>query len=248
MIMTVLQPRLPRAMRASQRLDLAFEGKPFCIWMEDRTGLAVFEEVFIRGEYAVDIQNPNIIIDVGANIGIASIYFCLRYPNAQLYAIEPNPEVFKTLQKNLAAFPNVSIHQCVLADMNGDVKFHIHPTSSIASSLQSRARGEKTVSVPSKTLDTFMEEQHIQIVDLLKFDIEGAEDRMLCAVKDRSVVRCYIGEIHPDLMQTSFEDIKNLFEGFGVTTKSIGSKRYLLSAKLRSRHSDLIKNGNIHKL
>ncbi|MEK9154327.1 MAG: FkbM family methyltransferase, partial [Patescibacteria group bacterium] len=230
MIMTVLQPRLPRAMRASQRLDLAFEGKTFCIWMEDRTGLAVFEEVFVRGEYAVDIQDPNIIIDVGANIGVASIYFCLRYPNARLYAIEPNPEVCKTLKKNLAAFPNVSIHQCSLADTNGDAEFHMHPTSSIASSLQSRARGEKIVSVLSKTLDTFMKEQHIQIVDLLKFDIEGAEDRMLRSIKDMKVVRCYIGEIHPDLMQSSLEDITRLFSGFTVKLSPIAGKRYTLMA------------------
>src|SRR3989344_2233748 len=172
MILVVLMPLLPRALRAPVRLDLAFEGRPFSIWMNDRTGLAAFEEVFIRGEYAIpDIADIRTVVDVGANIGVASVYFCMRYSGIRLYAVEPDAGVCAVLRRNLAAFPDASVHQCALSDVDGTIDFHIHPTSSIASSLQSRVSGDRIVSVSSKTLDTFMREQHMPAIDLLKFDI-----------------------------------------------------------------------------
>lgn len=235
MFMTVLQPRLPHFLRSPQKLDLHYEGTSFCIWMIDRTGLAAFEEVFLRGEYSVDVREPHIIVDAGANIGVASVYFCLRYPNARLYTVEPNPDLLKTLNKNLKAFPHASVHQYAFTDQNGTIDLHVHPTSSIASSIYARTKGESIVSVPSRTFDAFRNEQGIGTVDLFKFDIEGAEDKMLGAIKGRNVVRCYVGEIHPDLMQTSPDDIKALFKGFEVVMKPIGLKRFILRAKRQSR-------------
>lgn len=231
MFMTVLQPRLPRSLRSSQQLDLSFAGKPFSLWMEDRTGIAAFEEVFIRGEYALDIHEPRVVVDAGANIGIASVYFLLRYPNARLYAIEPSPEVFVTLKQNLAPFPNASVHQYALSDVDGMVELHVHPTSSIASSLSARAKGERVVTVQSRTFDTFRREFALDTIDLLKFDIEGAEDKMLRSIEDMRTVHCYVGEIHPDLMSSSLEDIKGYFSGFILNVEKIGTKRFLLTAK-----------------
>ena len=234
MIWTVMQPRLPRAMRSAQRLDLALEGKPFSLWMLDRTGIAAFEEVFIHGEYSVpDISAPRSIVDAGANIGVASVYFCVRYPGVRLYAIEPDPRICETLRKNLSAYPNASVHQYALSDSDGTLDFHIHPTSSIASSIQRRVSGERLVQVPSRTLDTFMREQGMKEIDLLKFDIEGAEDRLLRSIKNLRRVHCYVGEIHPDLMHASLEDITEVFKEFTVKVEPIGSKRYVLTAMIR---------------
>lgn len=231
MIWTVMQPRLPRMMRHPQRLDLAIAGKPFSLWMTDRTGLAAFEEVFIHGEYSVpNISAPRVIVDAGANIGVASVYFCVRYPGARVYAIEPDPDVCTVLRKNLAAFPNASVRECALSDIDGTIDFHIHPTSSIASSLQSRAAGERILAVPSRKLDTFMKEQGMGAIDILKFDIEGAEEQLLRSIKDRRAVYCYVGEIHPDLMQATLNDIKAFFTGFRVETLPLGTKRFLLTA------------------
>ncbi len=231
MILIVLQARLPRLLRTPRTLHLAFEGKSFDLWITDRTGLAAFEEIFIRKEYKVThIDSPRSIVDAGANIGVASVYFCLTYPWARLYAIEPDPEVCKTLKKNLAPFALASVHQCALSDVDGQVDLHVHPTSSIASSLYARVPGEKILSVPSRKLETFMQEKGIATIDLLKFDIEGAEDRLLKSISDLKKVRTYVGEIHPDLMQSSLEEIKSLFKGFSVTLDPIGSKRFVLTA------------------
>ena len=231
LLMTVAQPRLPRMWRRAQPLDLVFAGEPFQMLMLDRTSLAAFEEVFIRREYSVPaLSAPHRIVDVGANIGAASVYFLLRYPGARLYAIEPDPDVCEILRRNLAAFPEASVHQCALSDTDGTVDFHIHPSSSIASSIISRVSGERVMPVSSKTLDTFIHEENIASIDLLKFDIEGAEDRLLRGISDVRAVACYVGEIHPDLLGTSLEDIVSLFGGFAVTVEPVGTKRFLLTA------------------
>lgn len=227
----VMRPRLPQRFRIPQRVNLELEGKPFTVWLADRTGIAAFEEVFLRGEYDTPSSlNPKVILDAGANIGIASVFFCLRYPGVRLYAIEPDAKTCAVLRKNLEAFPNASVHECALSDVDGEINFHIHPTSSIASSIESRQAGGRAVVVRSMKLDTFLEGEGVAEVDILKFDIEGAEYKMLGAIRDKASVRCYVGELHLDLMHASLEDIKRLLAGFSVSFEQIGRERYSMLA------------------
>jgi FkbM family methyltransferase len=67
-----------------------------------------FKQVFLEGQYNFDIPfTPTTILDGGANIGLASVYFAHRYPAASIVAVEPNQENFEVLQKNIASFLNV---------------------------------------------------------------------------------------------------------------------------------------------
>jgi FkbM family methyltransferase len=50
---------------------------------------------------------PEFIIDAGANIGLASVYFASRFPNARILAIEPERKNFEILVKNVERYPNV---------------------------------------------------------------------------------------------------------------------------------------------
>lgn len=235
MALVVIQPRLPRAIRRAQRLSLQMEGKRFDLWMLDRTSIAAFEEVFIREEYRVpDISAPKVVVDAGANIGVTSVYFLLRYPEARVYAVEPNPDVCGTLRKNLAPYPRSSVHECALSDVNGTVDFYVHPTSNIASSIQKRVSGSRTLAVPSKTIEEFAKEQGIAEINIFKFDVEGAEYRLLHAAKNLRIARCYVGEIHEDLLDAPLKDIKALFAGFDVKTTPTGKYRSILTAVART--------------
>src|SRR5438128_1024549 len=52
--------------------------------------LRVVLKVLADHEYTTPLPiNPKLIIDAGANIGISALYFANRYPNARIYAIEP---------------------------------------------------------------------------------------------------------------------------------------------------------------
>ncbi|HZC80198.1 MAG TPA: hypothetical protein VE222_00515, partial [Nitrospiraceae bacterium] len=67
-----------------------------------------FSKIFVDQEYAIDLNiTPRLIIDGGANVGYAAIFFARRYPHASIVAVEPEPQNFRLLERNTAAYPNV---------------------------------------------------------------------------------------------------------------------------------------------
>lgn len=69
--------------------------------------LRVFREIE-KGEYAFGLPfRPKMIVDVGANIGITSIFFATRYPEAKVIAIEAEKSNFDILERNARAYPSI---------------------------------------------------------------------------------------------------------------------------------------------
>ncbi len=95
------------------------------------------------------------MLDLGANIGLASIWFSLRYPNISIDAYEPNPAVFAILQKNLAQFPRARAFQKAIAPKEGVVEFN-QSDFSLESSMFA-ARESKTIEVLATALDSAIE-------------------------------------------------------------------------------------------
>ena len=78
---------------------------------ENSSDTAVFNQVFYRNEYNIELkEEPEIIIDCGANIGLASVYFANKYPGALIIAIEPEPSNYEMLIKNTANYSNIHCH------------------------------------------------------------------------------------------------------------------------------------------
>jgi methylase of polypeptide subunit release factors len=58
------------------------------------------------GDYRLDelkFENGDVIVDVGANVGVISILLAKMNPGAKIYAFEPVPRTYRTLMKNIAA-------------------------------------------------------------------------------------------------------------------------------------------------
>ena len=68
--------------------------------------LRVFRQIFVEREYSCldDVVNPGLIIDCGANVGYSSAYFLSRFPLCKVISVEPDPDNYQTLAKNLAPF------------------------------------------------------------------------------------------------------------------------------------------------
>src|SRR5215469_7379745 len=66
----------------------------------------VFEQIFVDGEYefARVMRDVRSVIDLGANIGLASALFLSLWPEATVVAVEPDPDNFALMQKNLAPY------------------------------------------------------------------------------------------------------------------------------------------------
>jgi FkbM family methyltransferase len=137
-----------------------------------------FDEIFVRQVYrfASDAERP-LILDCGANIGLATLYFKRLYPDAEIVAFEPDPQAFESLERNLTVngIRNVRLVNKALAATDGATTLFVDPDHSLAASVSpGRGRGDST-QVETIRLSVFVDRE----VDFLKLDVEGSEAAVL---------------------------------------------------------------------
>jgi hypothetical protein len=67
--------------------------------------IPVYTQVFKECQYNFELpSDPTVIIDAGANIGLASVFFATRYPEARIVSLEADSENFAHMRKNVAPF------------------------------------------------------------------------------------------------------------------------------------------------
>ncbi len=75
----------------------------------------MFGNVFVDEEYSFGLpSSAKVIVDVGAYIGLTSIFYAKKFPKARIFAIEPERSNFELMLKNLRPYPNVTpIHSAL---------------------------------------------------------------------------------------------------------------------------------------
>jgi len=206
-------------------------GKTVTIVLRSWSDLAVFEAIFVNEEYHIDLkEEPGIIFDLGSNVGFAAIYFKLKYPNAKIFCFEPDPRTFQHLSENISQFTNVFLFNIAVGSENGEDNFWILPDG-LGSSLVKRDQATAVLKRECKTIDKVMEILSVDQIDLLKFDIEGAEFNVFKHFKNIFKVDNFIGEVHLDLINENKETFLNLFKDFSLQLVGISPKRFLLRAQ-----------------
>ena len=144
----------------------------------------VYQQIFHNREYEFNERfPPKVIIDAGANIGLASVYFATRYPEARIIAIEPENSNVELLRLNTRDYPNVVVvHGAlwgrdeqlhVLDSRLGKWGFMTTPVDEPPPLGDVIAQETLGITVPS-LLDAY----GIGHVDIFKIDIEGAEKEL----------------------------------------------------------------------
>lgn len=215
-LVTLLMPlkrRLPGVRDRPIELRLRTCGKPILCKVAHRCDLWVVREVLGLRAYEMHaVEEPQVILDLGSNIGVSVLYFRARYPNARIHAVEPDPKAFELLEANTRGLPHVSVHRLAVADHDGEALF-FPASESFASSLRHDASVAAT-RVEARKLDTLMKELSLERIDLLKVDIEGAEHDVFAASRQLDRIRTILGEVHVDLMPVTYADFMELLEGF----------------------------------
>jgi FkbM family methyltransferase len=132
-----------------------------------------------KGVYNFSTRHSTpVIIDCGANIGMSVLYFKKLYPRAKVLAFEPDPELFALLSKNIASFgfDNVSLEQKAVWVDDMGVSFQLEGGHS-GTIVETDNEGKNIVSVPSVRLKDVLDA--FEYVDMLKVDIEGAENAVI---------------------------------------------------------------------
>jgi len=118
--------------------------------------------------------DPKVIVDCGANIGLASIYFKSRFPDSKIVAIEPEKNNFDLMKKNLDAYENVICENIGVWNKEAFVGVKSADSTDWGFSFQEVDEGTAG-SVKALSIRDIMEKHSIEKIDILKIDIEGAE-------------------------------------------------------------------------
>jgi FkbM family methyltransferase len=193
----------------------------YTIWFNNSEEFhKIKSEIFSQGAYYVELENPEpIIIDAGAHIGLATLYFKKLYPKAKIWAIEPLPVNFQLLTKNIEEnfLDDVECLNVALSDQSGEVILHEDAsdeewfsTASIQSGAWNRQQQTKPINVPGMKLSELLERIG-QPIDFLKMDIEGSEFTVLKeAGQLLRQVRHMMIEFHPIQEQYLIEGVEML--------------------------------------
>jgi len=182
------------------RKYLRFKG-PFRLTFDDGTTLRIINygntienQLFWLGANGWEGRSTNawirlckeseIIFDVGANTGLYSLIGSKANPKAVVYAFEPVDLIFKRLKENLQLNNlQVQTFNIALADENGEGKIFAADTVSSTfdqASLNNKDKdGSRFMIIEMKRLDSFIQDQGIKQIDLMKIDVETFEPQVL---------------------------------------------------------------------
>ena len=187
-------------------------GLPFS-YRGETSDEVVGNEILEEGKYVLPMEDfqPKVIIDCGSNIGYSTLYFANTYPDAQIYAIEPEKINFKFLQYNTIFYDNIHLINSAVWGKESFVR--LESTELGEMGYMTVETGEDDPNAfKATTIGKLIYENGINEIDLLKIDVEGAEkeifgaegvDDWLSKVKVLSLV------IHDELKSgASFEVFK----------------------------------------
>lgn len=158
--------------------------------------LFIYSEVFEHECYALPLRNqPATILDLGANIGLAAIYFARTFPTARVACVEPDPDNFRVLQRNLDLNRVAAVVFAAAAhNEDGAVMMTLAASAYGHRIADARTHGAaERYEVAAVTVPTLLARLGWERIGLVKIDIEGHETVLLaqpCDWLDRVDALC----------------------------------------------------------
>lgn len=181
---------------------------------------------FLRGQEELNI------IDLGANVGLFSLYVS---PVAEkIFAVEPTPSHFSLLTEllKLTDKQNIETYQLAIGVSDGEADFHIHEGNSTMNSFvkhRTNHHSDVSVKVKTQTLNSFIDTLNLTSnVGFVKMDIEGFENEVIFEPSFEDAVKkidaMYV-EVHDfdelGKMEQNFNMIKERFISWGKSVDKL---------------------------
>jgi FkbM family methyltransferase len=212
------------------------EGVKIDISAVPHEALGITKEVFLRKDYAVNFSNDAIVIDVGLNRGIASLFFATHSNIKKIYAFEPFRPTFELAKRNMELNPQLSEKINAFnfglgkADTTLELPYMNKATGGM-STTHDVCKGVKNTETETVIIKDAAEQiapvlrenkdKHV----ILKCDCEGAEFDIFERLNEEKL----IGRIDVILMEYHFNKPESLIDileetGFIVRTKVLSKK------------------------
>lgn len=172
--------------------------------------LSTYWEVFVEKIYAFEFSRPDPrILDLGANIGLSVCYFKKLFPGAEVIALEADPNIFRYLTENVSRNRLTGVTTINKAAWNNAGKLRFMAEGADGGRIAiagDKSQGE----VEAIDIGDLLRSQLSKgfPVDVLKIDIEGAEEAVLPACRGllESVKYLFV-EYHADVSRPQSLDL-----------------------------------------
>lgn len=185
----------------------------------------VTQGVWIHQDYWFQgLKECRTILDLGANIGAAAVWFNALCPGAEFVCVEANPENVPLLRKNLERNSvRARVVECAVSTRQGTARFGIgidHGISALeGSGFHADARYLRHVDVETRRVPDILDEAGWATVDLIKMDLEGLEAALLADMHDWCErVNAIVLEVHAN---TSPQALASLLEPLGWSLEAL---------------------------
>jgi FkbM family methyltransferase len=190
----------------------------------------IYNEVYVKQEYlrhGLTLEGVSCVFDVGANIGVFTLFAKAKNPRAVIHAFEPIQDTYDVLRRNveLHRLTEVYTHNIALGSQAASQRtFTYYPNMAGSTTatpaikktqrqLMEEGAGKaltdfffesETRIAPVRTLSSFLDEQPIPAIGFLKIDVEGDELAVLQGIAREHVssIRQLVIEAHtPEIAQ-----------------------------------------------
>jgi FkbM family methyltransferase len=176
----------------------------------------VLKEVWLKNMYnqfGVKVEDGDLVIDIGAHVGIFSTYAAENNKSGKIFSFEPFQDNFNRLKfhRDLNKKSNIKTLNYGIAGENGKKVFYVNSKNSGGNSFIKNVERKKEVKISAIKLSDFCKKEKIKKIDFLKIDCEGAEFEIF--QKDESflkIVKKIIMECHPVDGQSVFSILSTL--------------------------------------
>jgi FkbM family methyltransferase len=138
--------------------------------------------------YQPAIKKNGVVVDLGAHRGLFGKQMKTLF-NSNCFLIEADPYLYR----NIALDEKIKVFNYAIAGESGEIKFHLHHNPEENTIKSHTGTGVKeTVTVEAITLESFLKQNNLNDVNILKVDIEGAEFEMFKTLRDETLMNIHL--------------------------------------------------------
>ncbi|MFF7534928.1 FkbM family methyltransferase [Streptomyces bobili] len=154
----------------------------------------LYREIFSDESYIPprgwDVPAKPVILDIGANIGLFTLFAMERWPDAKVFAFEPAPDVFDALQRNTGHLPHAHAHNVALGDEDQTRELTYYPNYTMMSGFDAdpevdRGLASAFITSAADSLDGELRDEFII----------AAEELVDDCLSERQLVRCDVQRV-----------------------------------------------------
>jgi len=198
-------------------------------------------------------KRSSTVFDIGANIGYFALLASLANEKSQVVAFEPSPRHFAWLQANLLlnTATNVAAVQAAVSSEDGSLKLHLTEDGATSSLISGFREQVVPIEVPSLSLDSYVAQNRIGRVDLIKIDVESGEPLVFEGMRtllknDQPILIC-------EVLSSTEHFLNSFLSGYGydyywITPNGLRKRSVILHDEKHQNLNYLFAKTNLHAL